>query len=52
MRANTNYEGKGLKMNYNGVIFDVIKTTTKNVVLSYLNIQVIIDVKNATKVFS
>ena len=49
LKMNTDYNGMGVKIKHNGVWYKVVKTTTRKVKLSYLNINVEIKIEDITK---
>lgn len=48
----TNYKYYGLRMDYNGIWYDVIRTTTNKVILAYMGIEIKISIENANKVYA
>jgi hypothetical protein len=52
LKPNNNYKYFGLKMNYDGIWYDVVKTTTNKVILSYCGIEIKINIEDAKKVYA
>jgi hypothetical protein len=52
LKANTNYKYNGLKMDYDGIWYNVVRTTSNKVILVYCGTEIKISIENANKVYA